>query len=306
MKRLAFLTWASLALPLAVAIAQQSPSPQTTRYPPTSCEDSPEICRHRQLRRIPAPPVLPGGTLWAGRLLNEYIDRIGQKLARSAGSSQVFTFYVLYSSEINAQTFPGGRIVVNTGVIRVAQSEAELALVLAHEIAHPNLSRERGSFWNNPLLDLLTVTPLILCAGPVGMALSAGTGLTRRVTKARYSRSVEREADRLALECLVHAGYEPRASVKLFDHLEVERAGKGSKVEGIFSSHPLVSERKERLKQWAALFPLRDGLIENTLEFEEVRNEIINYDAAYARVLGLPPDEPSGPPELVHRYVDNP
>ena len=75
------------------------------------------------------------GMPWGDKALNEYVNRLGQNLARTSGSQQAFVFYVLYDPRINAQAFPGGYIVVNTGVISVAESEAELAAVLSHEIA---------------------------------------------------------------------------------------------------------------------------------------------------------------------------
>lgn len=82
--------------------------------------------------------ALSAGIRWDDNTLNEYVNRLGQNLARSSGSSEVFSFYVLYNPAVNAQAFAGGSIVINTGAITLAESEDELAYVISHEIAHEN------------------------------------------------------------------------------------------------------------------------------------------------------------------------
>src|SRR5579862_5909697 len=99
--------------------------------------------------------VFSRGMRWSDNSLNEYVNRLGQNLARSSGSQQVFSFYVLYNPKVNAQSFPGGYVVINSGVISLAANEAELASVLSHEIAHENSCDWRAGPSKGNLFELL-------------------------------------------------------------------------------------------------------------------------------------------------------
>jgi Zn-dependent protease with chaperone function len=120
--------------------------------------------------------VFARGMPWGDNALNEYVNRLGQNLARSSGSQQVFSFYVLYNPQVNAQSFPGGYIVINSGVISLAASEAELASVLSHEIAHENACDWRTGPSKGNLFELIAIVPVVVFGGPAGIAIAAGSG----------------------------------------------------------------------------------------------------------------------------------
>src|SRR6185437_7513027 len=103
-----------------------------------NCADASTMLAATQAGQTMVQQVFAQGMPWRDPALNEYVNRLGQNLARSSGSPREFSFYVLYSPQVNAQSFPGGHIVINSGVISLAESEGELASVLAHEIAHEN------------------------------------------------------------------------------------------------------------------------------------------------------------------------
>src|SRR5208282_3164034 len=128
---------------------------------------------------------------WGDKSLNEYVNRLGQNLARTSGSQQIFTFYVVYDPKVNAQAFPGGYIVINTGAISLAESEAELASVLSHEIAHVNSCDWRTAPSKGNLFELIAVVPAVVLGGPVGIAIASGSGWAARLARARFSRSEE-------------------------------------------------------------------------------------------------------------------
>ena len=108
---------------------------------------------------------------WSDNSLDEYVNRLGQNLAHSSGSQQIFSFYVLYNPEINARSYPGGYIVINSGVISLATSEAELASVLSHEIAHENSCDWRAGPSKGNLFELIALVPTVVFGGPVGIAM---------------------------------------------------------------------------------------------------------------------------------------
>jgi predicted Zn-dependent protease len=246
--------------------------------------------------------VLAAGTPWGDNRLNEYVNRLGQNLARSSGSQQPFTFYVLYNPNLNAQAFPGGYIVVNSGVISLADSEAELASVLAHEIAHVNAC----DCWSSPsrgtLFELAAVVPTLILGGPVGIALLSAGGAVGPAARARASRRAEERADRRASEYLLRAGYDPRASESFLARVEVEQEHSASPSGGLLATHPRTSDRLRRLEATVTTLPLQDFPARDESEFLRVRKTVRDYDRIFALVTGVRvPGSDTPSPELSRR-----
>ncbi len=251
--------------------------------PDGSCGNSNRMADADRAGRAMLQQALAGGTQWGGEALREYINRLGLNLARASGSSQIFTFYVLYDPEINAQAFAGGYVVVNSGVIGSAESEAELASVLSHEIAHINACDCQTSPWNVNLFELLALVPSVALAGPAAIALSTGSGLVVPAARARFSRSAERRADGLAAEYLLRAGYDPRAAVTMLARVEHEAAGEaGSR--GLLATHPRASDRLKHEEKVVARLPLREIVPHDEAEFRRRQKEVRDYDQIYAQV----------------------
>ena len=199
---------------LLVLVVTFLPLPARGRSPDTLLPDG--VCGNRQTMleatqagNAMVQQALAAGMPWGDKSLNEYVNRLGQNLARSSGSQQIFAFYVLYNPEVNAQSFPGGYIVINSGAISLAESEAELASVLSHEIAHENSCDWRTAPRKGNLFELISLVPTVVLAGPAGIAMAAGSGWAVTVARARSSRSKEQRADRLAAQYLARAGYDP-------------------------------------------------------------------------------------------------
>ena len=241
----------------------------------------------RQQGQAMVQQALSHGMPWADKALNEYVNRVGQNLVRNSGSRQVFNFYVLYNPEINAQAFPGGFVVVNTGVISTAESEAELASVLSHEIGHINACHVNTAPRKDSLLELLAVVPAIALAGPAGLAITSGGGLMVPVMRARSNRSAEIEADRLALEYLQRAGYDPQAAVKMFERLEEEESSRREKSGGLLAGHPSVSARRKKLEDLLPNLPPPAFEPHDEAEFRQMRKMVQDYDRVYSLVVGV-------------------
>jgi hypothetical protein len=193
--------------------------------------------------------VFARGMPWGDNALNEYVNRLGQNLARSSGSQQVFSFYVLYNPQINAQSFPGGYIVINSGVISLAGSEAELASVLSHEIAHENSCDWRTGPSKGNLFELIAIVPVVVFGGPAGIAIAAGSGWAGTLARAKSNRSAEERADGLAAQYLARAGYDPHAAAQFFQRLQAEQERTGGETGGLLASHPRTIDREKNLEK---------------------------------------------------------
>jgi predicted Zn-dependent protease len=246
--------------------------------------------------------VLAVSMPWGDKALNEYINRLGQNLARSSGSQQVFSFYVVYNPQVNAQSFPGGNIVINTGVISLAGSEAELASVLSHEIAHENSCDWRSTPQKGNLFELIFLVPTIVFGGPAGMAIAAGGGWAGTLARARSSRSMEQRADHLAAEYLVRAGYDPHAAALFFQRLQVEMEQTGGEPGGLLATHPRAFDREKKLEEVIPNLPPPVFEAHDEAEFLRMRQAVREYDDMYSRLVGVHvPGQEAPSPELSRR-----
>ena len=276
--------------------------PRDASLPNGVCGGPEHMAGALQVGHLMLQQALAAGMPWGGARLNEYVNRLGQNLARSSGSQQNFTFYVLYNPDVNAQAFPGGFVVVNSGVISTAENEAELASVLSHEIAHVNACDWRTSPWKTNLFELLAMVPAVALAGPIGIALTSASGWVAPVARARFSRSAERRADRVAVQYLVRAGYDPRAAVSMFARLEEEQSAQGVESGGAPATHPRVSDRRKNVEKLLPRLPPPESVPHDEAEFLSVRKDVRDYDEVYSRAVGarVPGREPP-PPVLAHR-----
>src|SRR5947209_3528990 len=178
-------------------------------------------------------------------VVTEYVNRIGQNLVRNSDSKVPFTIKVIDADVINAFALPGGFFYVNTGLILAADNEAELAGVMAHEIAHVaacHIAREntRGTLFN------LASIPLIFVGGGVGYAVRNLAGIGMPLTFLKFSRGFESEADFLGVEYLYKAGYDPQAFTSFFEKVKNLQRHKENAVAKAFETHPQTPDRIEK------------------------------------------------------------
>ena len=126
-------------------------------------------------------------------VVNEYVNRLGQKLVRNSDAQVPFTIKVVDDDEINAFALPGGFFYVNTGLIQAADNEAELAGVMAHEIAHVAARHATKTATKRDIWDFASI-PLIFVGGPVGLAVRQVSQIAVPMSFLKFSRDAEREA----------------------------------------------------------------------------------------------------------------
>src|ERR1700754_5211420 len=170
-------------------------------------------------------------------VISEYVNRIGQNLVRNSDAKVPFTIKVIDSEEVNAFALPGGFFFVNSGLILKADNEAELAGVMAHEIAHVAARHGTRQATRGELINIASI-PLIFMGGWTGYAIRQGAGLAIPMGFLAFSRGMEAEADYFGLQYMYKAGYDPTAFVDFFEKIETLEKKKPGSVAKVFSTHP--------------------------------------------------------------------
>ena len=227
-------------------------------------------------------------------VISEYVNRVGQNLVRNSDARVPFTIKVIDSDEINAFALPGGYFYVNSGLIKLAGSEAELAGVMAHEIAHVAARHGTKQATKGQITNLATI-PLIFLGGWTGYGIRQAAGLAIPLTFLKFSRNFEREADFLGVQYLYKTGYDPAAMVQFFERLKAQKKKKTSKsrIAKIFKTHPLTEDRIKRIQTVIdELLPDRSEYAVNTSEFDTVKAQLTQLQAGHRR-KELNPDRPT-------------
>jgi len=204
-------------------------------------------------------------------VIAEYISRLGQNLVRNSDAKVPFTIKVLATDEVNAFALPGGFFFVNSGLILEADSEAELAGVMAHEIAHVAARHGTRQATRGQLAGIAAI-PLMFTGGWTGYAIYRAAGFAIPLGFLTFSRAFEREADMLGLEYMDKAGYDPTALVDFFEKIEsLERSRPGT-VARVFSTHPMTGDRiRDTQKNIQEILRQKPEYIVNTSEFMDVK-----------------------------------
>jgi Zn-dependent protease with chaperone function len=187
------------------------------------------------------------------RTIQTFVDGLGTRLAAVApGAAYAYEIKVVNASEINAFALPGGYLYLNRGLIEAATSEAQVAGIVAHEMAHVAL--RHGT--NQASKAYLGQSGLSVLGGLVGKddrstqkTVDAIGGFGLNAWFMKFSRADERQADIVGAQILAKAGYDPMAMVELFDMLDEAEDHEPSKVEEFFNSHPSPGNRADRVRR---------------------------------------------------------
>jgi beta-barrel assembly-enhancing protease len=226
--------------------------------------------------------------------INEYVNRVGQNLVRNSDSKIPFTIKVIDSDEVNAFALPGGFFYVNSGLILAADNEAELAGVMAHEIAHVAARHGTEQASKGQLFQFASI-PLIFMTGGLGYGLQQAANLLVPLTFLKFSRGMEEEADYLGVQYLYKTGYDPTAMVQFFEKLQAKEKAKPGSISKLFSTHPATGDRVKKVEQTiTSVLPDRDRYVENTSDFDRMKSHL-------TQLQGQRPPEDENRPTLRRR-----
>ena len=227
--------------------------------------------------------------------INEYLQSLGMRLASQAHEgAHRFTFFAVRDTSINAFALPGGFIGVNAGLVKATRSEAELAGVLAHEIAHVTQRHIARSIQNAGRANLASAAAMlaaILIGATTGIpsdavlgTVTAAQGLAAQ-SQINYTRENEAEADRVGIGILGAAGFDPVAMPEFFGTMQQRTGGAGRNIPDLLRSHPVTSERIAETRDRASRMPRPRtpdstgyALIRDRLELETLSSEVSPLD----------------------------
>jgi predicted Zn-dependent protease len=227
-------------------------------------------------------------------IVNDYINSLAQKIVRYSDADIPFTVKVIDSGDVpRAYGLPGGFLYVDSALILSADGEAELASVMAHEIAHVAARHATRALTRKRVCDI--VGSIAMVAGPAGMGVADAGGLAGPLSVKKFSRDAEYEADLLGIEYAYAAGYDPQALLDALEKLhaiEVQHNAELAKIPGYhlaskvpfhssiakgFANYPLTEERIGRLQEEITTFlPERKDYVIDTNEFQEIKARLLS------------------------------
>src|SRR5271167_99968 len=211
-------------------------------------------------------------------VVTEYVNRIGQNLVRNSDAQVPFTIKVIDSDVVNAMALPGGFFYVNSGLILAADEEAEMAGVMAHEIAHVAACHYGREMTRLNLLQMASL-PAIFMGGAIGYAVYEGMGIGIPLTFLHFSRGFEAEADYLGIEYMYRAGYDPSAFVSFFEKIQAMEKKKPGTLSKAFDTHPQTPDRIEKTQEEIRkVLPAKPQYVVTTSEFDDVKARLASIE----------------------------
>jgi predicted Zn-dependent protease len=278
------------ALGLAPALGACSTNPATGRQSFTGfMSESDEI----EIGREQHPQITKefGGT-YDDPAITKYVDSIGQFLVSTSERPDLkFTFTVLDSPVVNAFALPGGYVYITRGLMALANSEAEVAGVLGHEIGHVT-ARHSAQRYSQAMLANIGLMGVAIATGSSAIANVAGAGAS--VYLQSYSRDQEYEADVLGVRYISRATYEPQAMASFLNNLladtrlEAQIAGQPEAADeyNIMATHPRTADRVQRAIEAAGERPVGNPMVERDIYLAKIDGLLYGDDPDEGFILG--------------------
>ncbi len=231
----------------------------------TSCASSPEaagiseeeinIEAAKAYQEVKAKAKISNNKEWTAM-----VQKVSERIAKASGKNYQWEYILIDGPEVNAWCMPGGKIAVYTGIMPVLKTEAALAAVLGHEVAHATLRHglqnyaraKQQNYYGLAIAGASAIGGALLCKTEKCRQLSqlgglaAGFGLM--FYQRKFSRSDETDADQEGQLYMARAGYEPSESIRLWERMAASKGSAGGPE--FISTHPSDERRKGNLTQW--------------------------------------------------------
>jgi Zn-dependent protease with chaperone function len=264
----------AVSLP-AAGMAQTKVTPDPNRY---SLQQDIELGREAAAEARRQLPMLEDDRV------DDYVENVGERLVggipaefRHAGFR--YSFDVVNQNEINAFALPGGPMFLNRGMIEAARNEAQMASVMAHEIAHVGLRHGTAQATKGQKFQIGALAGQILGAvvgGAAGTVISQGSQFGLGAYFLKYSREYERQADLLGAQIMARAGYDPREMANMFRIIQEQGGRSGPEW---LSSHPNPANRSEAIAKEASMLRVQGNA--NTGQFASIQGRLRGMSPAY-------------------------
>jgi hypothetical protein len=234
-------------------------------------------------------------------IITEYVNRVGQNIVLHSDAKIPFTIKVIQGDEVNAFALPGGYFYVYTGLLLAADNEAELAGVMAHEIAHVAARHAMENSGKGTLMNYGILAGIIF-GGPIASTILQNVGgIGSSLAFFKFSRGAEVEADKLGVQYLYAAGYDPTAMSTMFEKLASRNKKKPGALLKLFSTHPQSVDRRDNSLNLVARFPEKQEYVISTSEFQRVKGRLMKMTNAKAKVVSDIDENGDAKPTLKRR-----
>jgi hypothetical protein len=237
-------------------------------------------------------------------MITEYVNRVGQNVVLHSDAKVPFTIKVIDSDEVNAFALPGGFFYVNKGLILAADNESELAGVMAHEIAHVAARHAMENQGKASAMNYGMLAGIIFGGGIASTVLQNAGGILGALGMLKFSRGAEEEADKLGVQYLYAAGYDPTAMSTMFEKLASRNKKKPGTLSKLFSTHPQSIERRDASLSLVSRFPEQEEYVISTSEFQSVKGHLLRTSNAKATIVGDFDAGEAGKPTLKRRQPE--
>jgi predicted Zn-dependent protease len=257
--------------------------------------------REGQIGRTVMMQLRNAGAVVDDPLLTEYIQSLGSQLAsRANDGDQRFHFFVVDDGQINAFALPGGYIGINSGLLLATEDENELAAVIAHEVSHVtqrHMARSMYDSQKTSIVSLATMLAALLLGAAADMPGDAMAGVMTASQAAamqrqiNFTRANEQEADRVGMEVLSRAGFDPDAMANFFEKLAKRYGVAEQGIPEMLQTHPVTSSRIAEARARARQLPHVHPASSTSYGLAKARMEVLGAstpEAALARFQAKP------------------
>jgi len=222
-----------------------------------------------------------------------YLEDLTARIARNSEVELPVVLRVVESSVPDSFSLPGGFLYITVGMVQETRTEAELAAIIAHEVAHIARRHATRQMTRQQMFGILSL-PLMFVGGPIAFAAAEGVSFAYPFTMLKFSRNSESEADLVGLDYMVATGYDPTAAISLFERVASQENARMPGLRRLVSTHPLSADRLATISRAIAKLPPRDESVVSTSQ----------YDAVVARLSRMGFHYNPATPALIRRTTD--